>query len=450
MGEELNVTGQTIVHPLGLTVLIVMGILTLLLPRKYALFPIIVVSALISPGQRIIIGTANFPFLRIMLIFAVVRMLIRGEFSSLKLSAVDCLILAYAFFKMAVYTLQWQTVAAFIFQAGQSYDVFGFYFFFRCLVRSFADLRGLAFNLALIAVPVSIAFFIESQTGTNMFAALGGVPFMTEVREGKIRCQGAFPHAIMAGVYFASNIPLIAARWFDNSQSKLMTIFGAGCSFLIVLMTNSSTSVMAFLFAVVGISLFPLRKKMRQIRWCILFALILAQFTLKGGAIYLVSRVNILGGSTGWQRSYLMDRCIVYFPEWAILGTRDSKHWAAGEMGGLGLGDVNNQYILEGIRGGLVTMVLFVAVIALTYRNIGRMLRSREVVDSRSKTIYIYSLGVILLVHTASFFSVSYFGQTLMLIWLVVAVTAGLSQTIISQDLRSARATGRSNLKALV
>ena len=95
-------------------------------------------------------------------------------------------------------------------------------------------------------------------------------------------------------------------------------------------------------------------------------------------------------------------------------------------------------------------MVLFVAVIALTYRNIGRMLRSREVVDSRSKTIYIYSLGVILLVHTASFFSVSYFGQTLMLIWLVVAVTAGLSQTIISQDLRSARATGRSNLKALV
>lgn len=450
-GEDIafNVAGKTILHPVGISVLLAMGVLTLVLPRKHALFPIIVISTLISSGQRIMIGPANFHFLRIMLLFATARMISRGEFSGIKVAKVDQLVIVFSIVKLVAYTLQWQTVASFIFQAGQSYDVLGTYFFFRCLVRTFDDLRGLGLSFALIGIPASGVFFIESMTGTNMFAVLGGVPYMTEVREGKIRCQGAFPHSIMAGVYFGSSVPFIAARWFDESQNKLLTLVGSGCFVVIAILTNCSTSIMALVFCAVGACFFPLRMKMRQVRWGLLFIMILAQFTLSGGVIYLISRVNILGGSTGWHRSYLMDRCIVYFPEWALLGTRDTAHWAEGTLGGVGLGDVTNQYIVEAVRGGFLAMMTFIAIIVLTYRNIGRMLRTREVLSSRAKTVYIYSLGVVLLVHTALFFSVSYFGQNFILIWLVFGITSGLSQTVLGNDQRSVRTTNRGNRLAV-
>ena len=435
-GEDsvYDLTGRTILNPVGLTVLLVMGVAMIVLPRKFAILPVIVVSSLISPAQRMMIGPANFHFLRILLLFASVRVIARGEFSGIKLLTVDRLVVAFSVIKAIIYTIQYQSVAAFIFQAGQSYDVFGFYFLFRCLVRSFDDVRGFIHSLILVSIPVFIAFLIESRTGTNLFSVLGGIPLITEVRDGKVRCQGAFATSIMAGIYFASSAPLIAARWFDTSQNKLITAIGLFCFVSITLMTNSSTSIMALIFAAVGFCFFPLRTKMRQVRMAILFILILAQCFMSGGVIYLIARINVLGGSTGWHRAYLMDRCIVYFREWALFGTQDTKHWAEGQMGGVGLGDVTNQYIVEGVRGGFITMVLFITIIVLSYRYVGQMLRTREVMGNRSKLIYIYSLGVLMLVHSASFFSVSYFGQCFFLIWQATGIISGLRQTIGETD----------------
>jgi hypothetical protein len=439
MGDDADLhgyVGQNTVDPAGLVFLLIMGVLTLILPRKYAVLPMIMVACLISSAQRIIILSGNFHFLRIMLIFASVRILARGEYTGLRIGKIDRIVIAFAITKAIVYTIQWGTLQAFIFQAGASYDAMGMYYFFRCLVRTFEDLNGLGFGFIVVSIPVFIAFSIENTTGRNLFAFLGGVPPITAVRDGKIRCQGAFATCIIAGVFWSSMIPLIAARWFDPRQNKLVTLTGIGCFVANTLFTNSSTPLMGLAIALIGASFFRFRKRMKTVRWMLLGLMIFLHFYQDGGIYYVLARVNLFASSTGWHRAYLMDRCVHYFFEWWIFGTQDTGHWAEGTLGGVGLKDVTNQYVLEGVRGGFITMCLFIALIVMTFKNVGRMLKMSEVTRDRAKLTVVWALGVVMLVHVITFLSVTYFGSAFVLIWLSVGVTQSLHDTVLEQDRR--------------
>jgi hypothetical protein len=66
---------QTLVHPLGLTALVVLALLQLALPRRQALLPMILMACLMSPRQRIVIATLDFTFLRILVISGWTRLL---------------------------------------------------------------------------------------------------------------------------------------------------------------------------------------------------------------------------------------------------------------------------------------------------------------------------------------------------------------------------------------
>src|SRR5690606_21040287 len=111
--------------------------------------------------------------------------------------------------------MQHAEVGALINRLGASFDTVGMYFLFRMLVRSLEDLKQTVTWCAVAAVPVAVAFLIENRTGRNLFAFLGGVPQLTIVRDGRLRCQGAFPHAILAGCFWASLVPLFVAMWWQ-------------------------------------------------------------------------------------------------------------------------------------------------------------------------------------------------------------------------------------------
>ena len=53
-------------------------------------------------------------------------------------------------------------------------------------------------------------------------AAMGGVPEITVVREGRLRCQGAFAHPILAGCFWAEQLPLIAALSAGNPANATL------------------------------------------------------------------------------------------------------------------------------------------------------------------------------------------------------------------------------------
>jgi hypothetical protein len=110
-----------------------------------------------------------------------------------------------------------------------------------------------------------------------------------------------------------------------------------------------------------------------------------------------------------------MDQAIHHFPQWMLLGTKDTSAW------GLGLGDVTNQFILEGVHGGFVTLVLFCVILFIGARAAVRL--SMRWGDKRESYLA-WGVFVTLIGHCLSFIGVSYFGQITMIWYLLLASVA--------------------------
>jgi hypothetical protein len=92
---------------------------------------------------------------------------------------------------------------------------------------------------------------------------------------------------------------------------------------------------------------------------------------------------------------------------------------------GVFAGDVTNQYVLEGVRGGLLTLCLFIAIIVIAFRDVGELWRLQTKNPYRLAISWV--LGVSLFVHCMNFIGVSYFGQIWILWYLLLAIIGSLS-----------------------
>ncbi len=418
LGVEFN---QTSLHPLGLVATIVLGLAVFLLPRRYAGLPVLAMACLIAPGQRLVLAGFDFNLMRLIILFGLGRIFLRGELGGFRWKRIDTAIVAWSIVGSVAYVWLWGDRAAVVTKLGRMYDALGMYFFFRCVVRNWADLDRTITSVIILAVPVALAFVVERVTQRNPFALLGGVPAVTDVREGRLRCQGPFPHAILAGCFWAALLPLIVAKWWHGPKARRQAVVGAGSALLIILLCASSTPVAGVMAAAAGGAAFFLRRNMRAVRWTIVVMLVTLHMVMKAPVWHLIARIDLVGGSTGWHRYYLIDRSIHYFGEWWLVGTESTRHW------GRGLNDVTNQYILEGVRGGVFSMLLFILIIALAFGGVGRSWRKFSA--SRYKVAICWALGVSLLTHAAMFIAIAitYAHQNLIVWYFLLAAIAGVA-----------------------
>jgi hypothetical protein len=379
----------------------------------------IIMACFISPAQRVAIFQLNFDLLRVMVIFGTLRILLKGEWRGFQWKALDSVLLLWAGWKFFAGLLLFASPEFIKNALGVLYDALGMYFLFRCLVRTREDLEQLARGCAAISIPVALAFLVEFSTGRNMFAALGGVSEITEIRNGRLRCQGAFAHPILAGCFWATLMPLMSLLWWRGKTGKLAAIVGITSAGVIVVTCSSSTPVMTLIFISLAACLFPLRRWMRFIRWSLLFVIIGLHLVMKAPVWELIARIDIVSGSTGWHRFYLIDNFIRRADEWFFLGSSvGTAHWGYGQE------DVTNLYIVQGLHGGIVLLSLFIALISFGFRAAGRMVRyGRTSADTRLGWI----LGVSLFAHVMNYFAVSYFGQINMIWFLLLAMLGSLS-----------------------
>lgn len=417
MGPEW--ANQTTLHPIGLLAVVVLGIIMLFVPRKHAVIPMLVMACFVASAQRIVVMGFDFDLLRILVLFGWIRVFMRAEISGFVWKLLDVVILLWALNCAIAYTLLYASTAAFINRLGYMFDVVGMYFLFRILVRDWNDLLAIIRAVAIISVPVALAFLIERSTGRNMFSIFGGVPEITLIREGKLRCQGAFSHPILAGCFWASLLPMIAASYFSSARLRTGSIVGLGASGLIVFACASSTPMMAVVVACFGGAMWFLRHWMRWICFGVMTLLVGLHLIMNMPVWHLITKIDLVGGSTGGHRYHLIDQAINRVGEWWLLGTTSTVHW------GWGLGDVTNQFVLEAVRGGIATLVLFVLTLVIAFSNIGRIWRS--VPNDRAKMILGWSLGVALFVHSIIFLAVSYFGQIQVIWFLLLAIISSLT-----------------------
>lgn len=425
-GSDLEYANHTLLHPLGFVAALVLGVLMLILPRRAAVAPMIVMACFIAPVQRLVILGVDMNLLRILMLFGWARLVLRGEVAGFRWKAIDKVLLAWAAAGTLIYTVQQGTSAALVNRLGNAYDGLGMYFLFRCLIRTWDDIARTALAFAVISVPVALLFVIENQTGRNLFATLGGVAESTLVREGRIRCQGAFPHPILAGCFWASLMPLMASLWWNERRQRCWVLVGLAAAAVIVLCCASSTPVISVMIGVLAAALYPLRRYLRAIRWTVLLGLFCLHVLMRAPVWHLLSRVKAVGGSTGWHRFHLIDQAIQRVGEWWLWGTASTAHW------GIGLRDVTNQYVLEGVRGGLLTLALFVVLAALAFQGLGERLQRVE--HAPAQRAMVWCLGVALFMHAMNFLAVSYFGQIMMLWYLILGLAGALTPARVPEQ----------------
>ncbi|HON91355.1 MAG: hypothetical protein KBI32_13405 [Phycisphaerae bacterium] len=402
MGEQVLITDLT----LFLTA--VLSVVTFALPRKYILVPYVVGACWVPADQTVMVGELNFQVLRILVLVGLLRMWLRGEITPIRWNRFDKLVLVWFVVGSIVYVLQWMSTAAFINRCGRMVEWLGLYWVFRLTVRSWEDLRFAYVGLAVCAIAMVPFVAWEWANGRNVFTLLGRVT--TSVREGNYRCAATFPHSIMMGLFWATLVPLFVG--FSRQQHKWLFWGAVAASAFMIVATNSSTPILALVAGAALLAVYKWRSLTRTAAWGIVAMLVALHIVMKAPVWHLVARIGVVSGSTGWHRYNLIDNAIRHFSEWMVLGIRNTGHW------GYGLDDITNQFILEGVRGGFVTFVLFCAILYVGARALVRLsLRSRE----KHESYLAWCTFVTVIAHVISFIGVSYFGQITMIWYLLLA-----------------------------
>ncbi len=415
---EWAFAGQTILHPIGLTLLIILGIAVQFVPRRYVIVPMFIMACFLSARQRITIVGADFTMLRMMVLFAWIRVMLKSEWRGVRFHAIDRSIILFAISGTVIYSIREGALGDLVYKLGTSFDALGMYFLFRCVIRSWNDLYVAIRSLTIISIPVSAAFIYEGMTQRNIFSVFGGIPEITAIREGRLRCQGAFSHPILAGCFWATMLPIMFSRWWARGKDRFFAILAFLTATTIIVMCASSTPVLGWAVCFVGAGAFLARYYMRWLRWGIVATLVLLHIVMNKPVWHLLGRINVVGGSTGYHRFQLVDGAVNYFHEWWLLGTKYTGHW------GDHLFDVTNQFILEGVRGGLLTMILFILMIAFSFQRVG--IAWRAVRHDPEKVALIWGLGVSLFSHCVIFVGVAYFGQIILAWYLTLGMIGSL------------------------
>lgn len=394
---------------------IVLSLLTLSVPKKYFLLPYIVAACFVPADQRIIVADLDFTVLRILVVMGALRIVCGREHEPLRFNSFDKLVILWVAVGAVIYVLQWRTFRAVIFKCGTLFDAIGMYWVFRKSVGTLADVKRIGRMLAVCSLVMVVLVAVEWATGQNPFAVMGRVG--TAVREGEYRCQASFPHSIMLGLFWATVIPFFVGLWKTENRAWVYMV-ATVAAVLIVIATRSSTPLLTMLFVFGLLTGFRCRQHGRGVVWCVLGITVALHIMMRAPVWHLIARMNVVGGSTGWHRYHLINEAVKNFSEWAILGTRQTAHWHPA------LWDITNQYILEGVRGGIITLILFVILLIRAVAKVGAA-SLRQI--SRGHQWLLWGICVSVLGHCISFFGVSYFGQIVLLLYMTFAIVGWVS-----------------------
>ena len=254
---------ESVLHPIVLVALLVACILICVLPKKKVVVPVLFMAFLVPLGQQFYVAGVHLFVLRIVILIALMRAAqSRAQFRWNRIdTAFTLFVIAQTIAVMLLYGLAESVVN----QVGFIWDFLGGYFLLRFLIVDEKDFQTIIKSLAVIMMLMAAAMTIEQVKQVNVFGLLGGVSAAPDIREGKLRSQGVFQHALTAGSFGASCLPLFFLLWKSGKQ-KILAVLGILAAFVVTVDTQTSTSLLTAMGAVIGIAFWPLRKRMRMIR----------------------------------------------------------------------------------------------------------------------------------------------------------------------------------------
>jgi hypothetical protein len=414
------------INQYAFTIVIILGAFLLLVPRKYAAVPVLIVASYVTLGQVIAVASAHITLLRMIVFLGWIRIISKREIFNIKLISVDKALLSWAGISFAMHSILWNTPEAVINQFGFLCDTVGIYFLFRFIINDWSYVYILLRWLSVIIIPLAVAMVIENITGRNMFFFLGGVYDLSMVRDDVLRSQGTFAHPILAGTFGASLVPLFIAAFFTYKKSRFVFFCGIVSATAITLTSGSVGPLFAFICGVAAMASWVYRRYFGPIFSVVILGFVTLQLLLGEPIWHYLDNIGEMTGGTGDHRSELIDAAIKYFDEWWLFGARYTAHWMPRPLENFpDKADITNQYIAVGVDGGIFALFAFLMIIVCSYRCIYSMMKSLSG-QYKEYTMIVWSFGAVLFVHLVSFISVCYFDQIVVFWYLLLAMTSSL------------------------
>lgn len=405
----------TFLHPFVAVEMALAILLILVLPRKYAIAPLLFGVFTIPLGQVVVLAGIHFTVLRILIIAGLARRAkspLGSKFGG-GVNPIDVVTILWTIFSCLIFALQWMETQALIASLGDLLDRLGGYLVVRFLIRDMEDVKFAIKVFAAVCLVSGLGMINEHVTGRNIFGYLGGVPLYPAIRDGQLRAQAGFGIYIDAGVFGGILIPLFIWLW-KAGRSRVSALVGILGAMAMMLAANSSTPLLGFAGGVFGLCLWPLRKSIRILRWGLVMMLLGLHMVMKAPVWALIARVDLTGSSSGYHRYYLVDNCIRHFTDWWLLGYRNYDTW------GWDMWDLSNQFVAVALTGGLITLVLFIMILSRSFGAIGTA--RKQIEGNRAQEWFLWCLGAALLANVVSFFGCSYMGQMQMTLFALVGI----------------------------
>jgi hypothetical protein len=407
--------------------LVVMACLMWTLPRRFAVCPLLVMVCLMPMGQQLVLFGLHFPLFRLLLLVGVIRIFAKGETAQMRWTTADKLFVWWVAVSVVFGTLSKPSMELFVNRSGDAYNAAACYFFVRCVVVDFEDIVTGVRTLAFVSLPLAALMLVEKGTGHNLLSVFGGVPEITVIREGHLRCQGPFRHPILAGTFGAAQIPLFVALWFYRVRNRRLALAGTISAFVIAITASSSGALMAVGGVMGGLAMWKQRKYLRVCRRAVVLGLFVLPLFMHAPVWYVMARLSDVFGGGGWHRAYLLDQAFGHLNEWWLFGTTYTAHWGpAGEViaADPNMMDITNHYVMEGVKGGLLKLGLFIAIIVVCFKRLGQVLRG--LAPKSPQAFFVWTIGVSLFAHCISFISITYFDQLIIVWFWLLAIISSL------------------------
>jgi hypothetical protein len=399
---------------IGLVFSLLMGLLILVLPRRWAALPFLAGVCYISRGHLAQVGPFHFNVIRILIFAGIVRLLLRREWLAGGMSGLDWLMAVWGIWALISSFFHKDPSGALVFRLGLVYNACGIYFLLRSFCQSLDDVVGLCRFTALILFPVAVEMLNEKVTMYNFLSVFGDVSAIPAIREGVIRAQGPFGHPILAGTVGAVCFPLMIGIWHRHRKTAFI---GALACLGIVYTCGSSGPVLSVAAGIGALFMWHFRQWMKFAQWAGILGYITLDMVMKAPAYYLIGRIDVAGGSAGWHRAALIESAFKHIDEWWFAGTDYTRHWMpTGVSWSPDHTDITNQYLNLGVLGGMPLMLLFIVILLKSFSFVGAALRQ----GAQENQFIFWALGASLFAHAATCISVAYFDQSFLFLYLTL------------------------------
>jgi hypothetical protein len=416
---------ESTIHPLAAIYLLIAVVLILVVPRRTVIAPFLVAFFTIPIGNVIVLGGLHFTALRALILAGLVRRaLTRGSTSAGKypggFNSLDWAVFCWSISAVVAFCLEFRETQAYINAAGTLLDTLGGYLVIRFLVPDREAIKTTIKVLAAICVINGVCMINEKFIGHfNVFGLLGGMDREVTVRDGHIRAAGVMG-CLYAGAFAGVLIPLFIWLWKER-KSRLAALAGFAGATAMMITSYSSTSYLAYGGALAALAFWPLRKRMRILRWGLTVMLVGLHMVMKAPVWALIARIDLTGSSSGEQRYQIVDMTIRNFSAWWLIGTKDYVSW------GWDSWDLCNQFVAVALTGGLLALICYIAIFKVSFSSIGN---ARKLVEGNQEQEWLFwCFGSALFATVVAHFGINYMAQLIMGVFaLVVCISVASSE----------------------